>query len=60
VKDEPAASDKGVLCGTWSHSTGSIVPQKGDTFRFVVMDTTGVKGSKPRDKTVIYGTVVED
>jgi hypothetical protein len=59
VKDEPGVKD-GVLCGTWSHSTGSITPHKGDTFRFVTMDTTGVKGSKPRDTTVIYGTVVED
>jgi hypothetical protein len=24
------------------------------------MDTSGVKGAKPRDTTVIYGTVVED
>jgi hypothetical protein len=60
VKDEAGVDDDGVLCGTWSHGTGTVTPQKGDTFRFVVMDTTGVKGSKPRDKTVIYGTVVED
>jgi hypothetical protein len=60
VKDEPGADDKGVLCGTWSHSTGSTAPRKGDTFRFVTMDTSGVKGSKPRDAVVIYGTVVED
>jgi hypothetical protein len=60
VKDESATSDEGVLCGTWSHSTGATLPGKGDTFRFVVMDTTGVKGAKPRDSVVIYGTVVED
>jgi hypothetical protein len=24
------------------------------------MDTSGVKGAKPRDAVVIYGTVVED
>jgi len=60
VKDEPESSDKGVLCGTWSRSTGSTVPQKGDTFRFVTMDTAGVKGAKPRDIVVIYGTVVQD
>jgi hypothetical protein len=59
VDDEPGVDD-GVLCGTWSHSTGSITPQKGDTFRFVATDTSGVKGSKPRDTTVIYGTVVGD
>jgi hypothetical protein len=59
VTDEPGAKD-GVLCGTWSHSTGSVEPGKGDTFRFVTMDTSGVKGSKPRDTTVIYGTVVEE
>jgi hypothetical protein len=57
VADDGAAED-GVLCGTWSHSTGSTTPRRGDTFRFVTMDTTGVKGSQPRDTTVIYGTVV--
>jgi hypothetical protein len=60
VKDLPGVNDEGVLCGTWSHSSGSITPRKGDTFRFVSMDTSGVKGSKPRDTTVFYGTVVED
>ena len=59
VKDEAGAED-GVLCGTWSHSTGSVTPHEGDTFRFVTMDTSGVKGSKPRATTVIYGTVVRD
>lgn len=60
VKDEAGASDKGVLCGTWSHSTGSAMPHKGDTFRFVTMDTSGVQGAKPMDSVVIYGTVVEE
>jgi hypothetical protein len=60
VKDESGADDHGVLCGTWSHGAGATNPQKGDTFRFVLQDTSGVKGSKPRDTTVIYGTVVED
>ncbi|MGY2875026.1 hypothetical protein ACVW00_002216 [Marmoricola sp. URHA0025 HA25] len=59
VKDEPGVKD-GLLCGTWSHSTGSVTPHKGDTFRFVTMDTSRVKGSRPRDTTVIYGTVVGD
>ena len=57
VEDEPGFDD-GSLCGTWSHSTGALRPTKGDTFRFIVMDTSGVKGSKPRATTVIYGTVV--
>jgi hypothetical protein len=60
VKDEPGVDQDGVLCGTWSHSTGSAAPRKGDTFRFVTMDTSGVKGSKPMDTVVIYGTVVEE
>ena len=59
VEDEPGVED-GVLCGTWSHSAGAVRPDKGDTFRFVTMDTTGVKGAKPRDTTIIYGTVVGD
>lgn len=58
VKDEDAADDDGVLCGTWSHSAGAIEPKKGDKFRFVLQDTSGVKGSEPRDEVVIYGTVV--
>ena len=61
VEHQPGASDKGVLCGTWSHSAGTTTPAKGDTFRFVVMDTSGVKGTKrPRDSVVIYGTVVRN
>ena len=59
VDDEPGVDD-GELCGTWSHSTGSVTPREGDTFRFVTMDTSGVKGSKPRATIVIYGTVVGD
>ncbi len=58
VKDEDAADADGVLCGTWSHSAGAIEPKKGDKFRFVLQDTSGVKGSEPRDEIVIYGTVV--
>lgn len=57
VDNEPGVKD-GELCGTWSHSTGSTTPRKGDTFRFVTLDATGVKGGRPRDTTVIYGTVV--
>jgi hypothetical protein len=59
VKDQPGVTDDDVLCGTWNHTAGSADPRKGDTFRFVTMDTSGVKGSKPRDLVVIYGTVVE-
>jgi hypothetical protein len=60
VKDEKAADSDGILCGTWSHSAGATEPRKGDKFRFVTLDTTGVKGSEPRAKVVIYGTVVTD
>lgn len=59
VSDESGEED-GRLCGTWSHSLGSVEPKKGDTFRFVTLDTSGVKGAKPRDTVVIFGTVVED
>jgi hypothetical protein len=57
VEDEPGVKD-GVLCGTWSHSSGARQPAKGDEFRFVTQDTSGVRGAKPRDNTIIYGTVV--
>lgn len=60
VEDEDAADEDGVLCGTWSHTADAAVPKKGDRFRFVTMDTSGVKGSEPRDATIIYGTVVQD
>ncbi len=60
VEDEEAVDDEGVLCGTWSHGAGVTIPRKGDTFRFVTLDTSDVKGSEPRDTTVIYGTVVQD
>lgn len=58
VEGKAGAKD-GVLCGTWNRSAGMPVPRKGDTFRFVVTDTSDVDGAKPRDKTVIFGTVVE-
>jgi hypothetical protein len=58
VEGEHGAKD-GVLCGTWSHSTGAATPHKGDTFRFVTLDASGVKGGKPLAATVIYGTVVD-
>jgi len=57
VENEPGVKD-GRLCGTWSHSTGAATPHKGDTFRFVTQDTTGVKGARPRATTIIYGSVV--
>lgn len=60
VEDEDGVDEDGVLCGTWDHSSGAIRPKKGDTFRFVTRDTSGVKGSEPRDEIVIYGTVLRD
>lgn len=57
VKNETNADANGMLCGTWSHSADATEPRKGDTFRFVAMDTSGAKGSEPRSATVIYGTV---
>jgi hypothetical protein len=57
VKNEKDTDEDGVLCGTWSHSVDATRPRKGDTFRFVVLDTSGVKGSEPRSDTVIYGSV---
>jgi len=58
IEGEHGVKD-GVLCGTWSHSAGAAAPRKGDTFRFVTLDASGVKGSKPLAATVIYGTVVD-
>lgn len=57
VEDEEATNEDGLLCGTWSHSVDATTPRKGDTFRYVAMDTSGVKGSEPRSATVLYGTV---
>ncbi|MFL6158261.1 MAG: hypothetical protein ACJ72D_19385 [Marmoricola sp.] len=57
VKNEKNADENGMLCGTWSHSTDASKPHQGDNFRFVAMDTSGVKGSEPRSATIIYGTV---
>jgi hypothetical protein len=58
VEHEKATDSDGVLCGTWSHPAGVRLPKKGDRFRFVTQDTSGVKGSEPRADTVIYGSVV--
>ena len=57
VKDEKHVDENGVLCGTWSHSADATRPRKGDTFRFVVLNTSGAKGSAPHSATVIYGSV---
>jgi hypothetical protein len=58
VEHEPGVDD-GVLCGTWNRGAGATPPEKGDRFRFVTMDTSGVAGAKPRDTVIIYGTVVD-
>jgi hypothetical protein len=57
VKDEKGLTDDGELCGIWSHGAGADLPHKGDRFRFVAMDTSGVSGAEPESKVLIYGTV---
>lgn len=59
VAGNPATDESGELCGTWSHSAGATKPTKGDTFRFVTM-TAEPDRRAPREKVVIYGTVVGD
>ncbi|MET3963624.1 hypothetical protein ABIE44_003558 [Marmoricola sp. OAE513] len=59
VEDEKAVNDDGELCGIWNHSAGATLPDKGDKFRFVSMDTSGVSGAEPESKVLIYGTVVK-
>lgn len=60
VNEWPGDKDDGQLCGTWSRTPGSAVPEKGDTFRFVAVQTEGddASGAK-RQATMIYGDVVE-
>ena len=50
-------SDK-QLCGTWRRTPGSVVPSKGDRFRYVAVRTTGQSNGQTRHQTVIYGDVV--
>ncbi|MCC6438882.1 MAG: hypothetical protein IT196_27915 [Acidimicrobiales bacterium] len=60
VSDMDEADADGTLCGTWSHSAGATLPRKGDTFRFVTLDASTSDGAgEPREKIVIFGTVVE-
>lgn len=51
VKEEQGVDANGVLCGTWSHAADATVPKKGDSFRFVSMNTRG-------SSTALYGAVV--
>ncbi len=54
------ADSDGELCGTWSHSAGATRPRNGDTFRFVTLDASrSDEAGEPREKIVIFGTVVE-
>jgi hypothetical protein len=59
VKDQKGLNSEGELCGDWRRTPGSRVPQKGESFRFVTVRTTGTSDGKPRHQTVIYGDVVE-
>jgi hypothetical protein len=55
VADDPAAKD-GVLCGEWRRTPGSAAPRKGDTFRFVQLDTS--RDGDDKDASVyLYGDV---
>jgi hypothetical protein len=57
VQDEKSLNADGQLCGIWNHSANADIPSKGDKFRFVSMDTSGVSGAVPESKVLIYGTV---
>lgn len=59
VEDEEGVNDDGELCGIWNHSASAQLPDKGDRFRFVAQDTSGVSGAEPESKVLIYGTVIK-
>ena len=55
---EGMKTSDGTLCGTWRRTPGSRVPDKGDTFRFVAVQTKGESAGETKRSTVIYGDVV--
>ena len=59
VADEELVGDDGELCGIWTRSPGSRLPEEGDRFRYVAQDTSGVTGAVPGAKVLIFGTVVK-
>lgn len=59
VADQEGVDDSGKLCGTWRRTSGSQTPEKGDTFRFVSVRTTGEVDGKTEQQFVIYGDVAD-
>ncbi len=59
VADQEGVDDSGKLCGTWRRTSGSPIPEKGDTFRFVSVRTTGEVDGKAEQQFVIYGDVAD-
>lgn len=57
LDDVEGLNEDGELCGVWNHSANAVLPDVGDTFRFVSMDTSGVSGAEPESKVIIYGSV---
>lgn len=60
VEEEKGLNDQDQLCGLWKPAQGLMTaPRKGDRFRFVSVDTSGVGDADPRYAVVIYGNVIE-
>ena len=57
VKDQDGVDAQGTLCGTLRRTPNSQVPRKGDSFRFVSVQTVGKVDGKDRQQVVIYGDV---
>ena len=59
VEAWPGTKNGEELCGTWRRTPGAAVPAKGDTFRFVAVETKGESEGETKSSTVIYGDVVD-
>ena len=57
IEGQEGVDSQGKLCGTWRRTPGSQTPEKGDSFRFVSVRTTGQVDGKTEQQVVIYGDV---
>jgi hypothetical protein len=57
VKDQDGVDAEGTLCGTLRRTPNARVPRKGDSFRFITVQTSDTVRGKAQQQVVIYGAV---
>jgi hypothetical protein len=55
VSNQAHLAKDGTLCGFWNHSANAVLPNLGDKFRFVSIDSPA--GSSSPAQVLLYGAV---